>query len=337
MKIVLDAMGGDLAPEAPVHGAVRAARDFGIEMQLIGKPDVIQAELQKHDARGLVLSVIPTSQVIEMDEQPANAVKAKPDSSMAVGMRMLRRGETSAFVTMGNTGGGLAAALLHLGRIPGVKRPALGIEYPTRSERGFCFVLDIGANTDPRPEYMYQFALMGSRHAELVLGVPNPRVGILSNGEEEGKGNKLVIDSVPLLKKGPFNFIGNVEGKDVPLGTADVVVTDGFSGNVFLKASEGTVRLLYGAIKDGIRKYPLAKVGALLMKPALEAAARRMDYREYGGAILLGVEGVVVIGHGRSDALAVRNAIRLARRAVESNVVGAIRSGVQIDQTGEEN
>jgi glycerol-3-phosphate acyltransferase PlsX len=337
MQIVLDAMGGDFAPEAPVHGAVQAARDFDIEIQLVGKPDVIQAELQKHDTRGLSLPIVLASQVIEMDEHPANAVRAKPDSSMAVGMQMLRRGETSAFVTMGNTGGGLAAALLYLGRIPGIKRPAMGTEYPTRSEHRFCFVLDIGANTDCKPEYLYQFALMGSRHAELVLGIPNPRVGILSNGEEEGKGNKLVIDSVPLLRQGSFNFIGNVEGKDVPLGIADVVVTDGFSGNIFLKASEGVAKLVISAIKDGIQKYPLAKLGALLMKPALEAAVKQLDYREYGGAILLGVDGVVLIGHGRSDALAVRNAIRMARRAVESDVVGAIRSGVQTTEMSEEN
>jgi glycerol-3-phosphate acyltransferase PlsX len=337
MQIVLDAMGGDFAPEAPVHGAVQAARDFDIEIQLVGKPDVIQAELQKHDTRGLSLPIVPASQVIEMDEHPANAVRAKPDSSMAVGMQMLRRGEASAFVTMGNTGGGLAAALLYLGRIPGIKRPAMGTEYPTRSEHRFCFVLDIGANTDCKPEYLYQFALMGSRHAELVLGIPNPRVGILSNGEEEGKGNKLVIDSVPLLRQGSFNFIGNVEGKDVPLGIADVVVTDGFSGNIFLKASEGVAKLVIGAIQDGTQKYPLAKLGALLMKPALEAAVKQLDYREYGGAILLGVDGVVLIGHGRSDALAVRNAIRMARRAVESDVVGAIRSGVQTTEMSEEN
>ena len=327
MRMALDAMGGDHAPQATVHGAVWAARDFGLEVQLVGRPEDVQSELQKHDTRGLRLPIAPATQVIEMDEQGANAARAKPDSSMAVGMQMLRRGETEAFVTMGNTGGGLAAALLYLGRIPGVKRPAMATLYPTSTDVGFCTVLDIGANADCRPEYLYQFALMGSCYAELVLGIAHPRVAILSNGEEEGKGNKLVIDSLPLLKKAPVNFIGNVEGKDVPAGLADVVVTDGFTGNIFLKTSEGVARLLAGAVKSGIRhaQRPLVRLGALLMKPALEAAARKLDYREFGGATLLGVDGVVVIGHGRSDAYAVRNAMRRAAQAVEHDLVGATK------------
>jgi glycerol-3-phosphate acyltransferase PlsX len=328
-------MGGDNAPQATVHGAVWAARDLGFEVQLVGRPDVIQPELGERDVVGLLLPIIPASQVIEMDDQPATAVRARPDSSMAVGVQMLRRRETDAFVTMGNTGAGLAAALLHLGRIPGIKRPAVATLYPTSSDFGFCFVLDIGANTDCRPEYLYQFALMGSCYAEMVLGISNPRVAILSTGEEEGKGNKLVVDSLPLLKSGPFNFVGNVEGKDVPAGLADVVVTDGFSGNILIKTSEGVARLLVDTIKKGIKRYPLARPGALLMKPALQAAARKLDYREFGGATLLGVDGVVVIGHGRSDAYAVRNAIRRAAQAVEGDVVGAIKRGLKNTETGE--
>ena len=336
MRIALDAMGGDNAPQATVHGAVWAARDLGFEVQLVGRPDVIQAELGERDVGGLSLPIKPASQVIEMDDHPATAVRARPDSSMAVGVQMLGRGETDAFVTMGNTGAGLAAALLHLGRIPGIKRPAVATLYPTSSDFGFCYVLDIGANTDCRPEYLYQFALMGSYYAELVLGIPNPRVAILSNGEEEGKGNKLVVDSLPLLKSGPFNFVGNVEGKDVPAGLADVVVTDGFTGNIFIKTSEGVARLLIDVIKNGIKQYPLARPGALLMKPALQAAAKKLDYREFGGATLLGVDGMVVIGHGRSDAYAVRNAIRRAAQAVEGDVVGAIKRGLKNTETGEE-
>ena len=328
MNIALDVMGGDRAPQATVEGAVRAARDFGIPVQLVGKPDVIQAELGKHDTGGLSLPIFPASQVIEMADSPATAVRAKPNSSMVVIAKMLKRGETDAFVTMGNTGGALAASLFHIGRIPGIKRPANSTIFPTATERGFCFLLDVGANTDCKPEYLYQFALMGSIYAERVLGIPNPRVGIVSNGEEEGKGSVLVKETVPLLKRGPFNFIGNVEGRDVPAGKTDVVVTDGFTGNVLLKASEGVAKMIIGTIKEGIAKSVVVKVGALLTRPALEAAAKKLDYREFGGGALLGIDGVVIIGHGRSDSLAVRNAIRVARQAVESDMVGAIRRGL---------
>jgi len=328
LKIALDVMGGDYAPQATVHGGVWAARDFGLEVHLVGRPSVIQAELQKHDTRGLSLPIVPASQVVEMGEAPAAAVRAKPDSSMVVGVQHLKRNACDAFVTMGNTGGGLAAALLHLGRIPGIKRPAVATIYPTSTPRGYCVLLDIGANTDCKPDYLYQFALMGNLYADRVLGVNQPRVALLSNGEEEGKGNALVVAALPLLKQGPFKFIGNVEGKDVPAGLADVVVTDGFTGNVLLKASEGVARLLIDAIKDNIRKRPLARLGVLLVRPALRAAARRLDYREFGGAVLLGVNGPVIIGHGRSDAYAVRNAIHLASQMVEGNIVDSIKSGL---------
>ncbi|GAB4534457.1 MAG: phosphate acyltransferase PlsX [Anaerolineae bacterium] len=331
MKIVLDAMGGDHAPDVTIHGAVWAARDFDLEVQLVGRPEVIQSELARHNTSGLSLPVIPASETIDMDDHnPANAVRAKPDSSMVVGIQMLKRGETDAFVTAGHSGGALAAALLHLGRIRGVKRPAIATVYPTLSERGFCFLLDIGANADCKPEYLYQFALMGSAYAGRVLGIPNPRVAIVSNAEEEGKGNMLVQDTLPLLRKGPFNFVGNVEGKDIPAGLADVVVTDGFTGNVILKVSEGVATMLMNAIKSEIKARPLALVGAALARPAFKAVGALLDYREYGGGALLGVDGVVIIAHGRSDAYAVRNAIRAARRAVESNVLQAIRDGLEI-------
>jgi len=330
MKIVLDAMGGDRAPDVTIHGAVWAARDFDLEIQLVGRPEVIQTELSKHDTAGLNLPIVPASQIIDMDDQnPAKAVKANPDSSMVVGVQMLKRGETDAFVTAGHSGGALAAALLHLGRIRGVKRPAIATVYPTVSERGFCFLLDIGANADCRPEYLYQFALMGSAYTEHVLDVPNPRVAIVSNAEEEGKGNALVQDTLPLLRNSPFNFVGNVEGKDIPAGLADVVVTDGFTGNVILKVSEGVGKMLLDTIKSEIKARPLATVGAALAKPAFKAVGGMLDYREYGGGALLGVDGVVIIAHGRSDAYAMRNAIRAARRAVDSDIIDAIKSGLE--------
>jgi glycerol-3-phosphate acyltransferase PlsX len=331
MKIVLDAMGGDHAPDVTIHGAVWAARDFGLEVQLVGRPEVIRSELAKHNTLGLSLPITSASEIIDMDDHnPANAVKARPDSSMVVGIQMLRRGETNAFVTAGHSGGALAAALLHLGRIRGVKRPAIATVYPTLSERGFCFLLDIGANADCKPEHLYQFALMGSAYAEHVLGIPNPRVAIVSNAEEEGKGNMLVQDSLPLLRKGPFNFVGNVEGKDIPAGLADVVVTDGFTGNVILKVSEGVGKMLLDAIKSEIKARPLAVAGAALARPAFKAVGAMLDYREYGGGALLGVDGVVIIAHGRSDAYAVRNAIRAAHRAVESDIIEAIKDGLEV-------
>lgn len=330
MKIVLDAMGGDYAPEITVHGAVWAARDFDIEIQLVGRPEAIEAELKEHDTAGLKLPIVPASQTIDMDDHnPANAVKAKPDSSMVVGIQMLKRGETHAFVTAGHSGGALAAALLHLGRIRGVKRPAISTLYPCVSERGYCFLLDIGANADCKPEYLYQFALMGSAYAERVLDIPGPRVAIVSNAEEEGKGNMLVQDTLPLLRDGPFNFVGNVEGKDIPAGLADVVVTDGFTGNVVIKVSEGVAKMLMDAIKSEIKVRPLAVAGAALARSAFKAAGKMLDYREFGGGALLGVDGVVIIAHGRSDAYAVRNAIRVAHRAVKSDIIDAIRSGLE--------
>jgi glycerol-3-phosphate acyltransferase PlsX len=330
MKIVLDAMGGDYAPDVTVHGAVWAARDFGLEIPLVGRPEVIEAELQKHDSSGLSLPIIPASQVIEMDDHnPASTVKTKKDSSMVVGVQMIKRSQADAFVTMGNSGGALAASLLHVGRIPGIKRPAISTIFPSASKSGFCFLLDIGANADCKAEYLYQFALMGSAYAERVLGIPNPRVAIVSNGEEEGKGNLLVQDTLPLLRSGPFNFVGNAEGKDVLAGIADVVVTDGFTGNVILKTAEGVSKLLLDTIKAEIKARPLAVAGAALARPAFKAVSKRLDYREFGGAALLGIDGIVIIGHGRSDALAVRNAIRVAQQAVESRVIDAIKSGLE--------
>ena len=328
LRIALDVMGGDYAPQVTVHGGVWAARDFGLQVHLVGQPQVIQSELRQYDTRGLALPIVPASQVVGMDDAPAAAVRAKPDSSMVVGVQLLKHNACDAFVTLGNTGGGLAAALLHLGRIPGVKRPAVVTIYPTSTERGYCVLLDIGANADCKPDYLYQFALMGSLYAERVLGVSQPRVALLSNGEEEGKGNALVVAALPLLKRGPFKFVGNVEGKDVPAGLADVVVTDGFTGNVLLKTSEGIARLLIDSIKDNIHKRPLARLGAVLVRPALRAVAKRLDYREFGGAVLLGVNGPVIIGHGRSDAYAVRNAIHLASQTAESGIVSCIKDGL---------
>jgi len=328
MKIVVDAMGGDRAPAIVVDGSVQAAQDLGLEIILVGQRAAVEAELARHNTTGLGLTVHHASQVIEMDEHPAAAVKAKKDSSLVVGMELIKRQEADAFFTAGNSGGALAAALFRLGRIKGIKRPALSTIFPSQTPQGYCFVLDIGANADCRPEYLVQFALMGSAYAERVLGVPNPRVAIVSNGEEEGKGNELVQKTVPLLKAGNFNFVGNAEGKDIPWGHADVIVTDGFTGNVIIKLAEGVSKFLLEVLKTEITSSNVSKVGAMLAKPAFDQVKRRLDYREYGGAPLLGVDGVVIVGHGRSDAKAIRNGIRTAAQAVENGVLDAIKQGI---------
>lgn len=328
MRIAVDAMGGDHAPGVVVEGAVQAARALGLEIVLVGRQEVVHAELAKQDTAGLALTVHHASEVIDMDEHPAAAVRAKKDASMVVGMDLVRQHEADAFFTAGNSGGALAAALFRLGRLRGIQRPALSSIFPSQTPQGHALLLDIGVNADCKPEYLLQFAIMGSAYAERVLGVSNPRVAIVSNGEEEGKGNQLVQDTVPLLRASGLNFVGNAEGKDIPWGLADVVVTDGFTGNVIIKLAEGVVRFLLDTIREEITRSTVTKIGALLAKPAFNEVRRRLDYREYGGAPLLGVEGVVLIGHGRSDSLAIRNGIRMAAQTVENGVLDAIRQGM---------
>lgn len=325
-KIVLDAMGGDLAPKATVEGAIWAARELGVEVVLVGREDVVRAELDRLDGSRLPITVVHASQVIEMDDQPAAAVRAKSDSSLVVGMDLVRAGQADGFVSAGNSGGVLAAALFRLGRIPGVQRPALSTVYPTVNSREL--LLDVGANTDCKPEYLLQFAIMGAAHARLVLGVERPRVGIVSTGEEEGKGSTLSKEAYALIKSSNLNFVGNIDGKDIPLGLADVLVADGFTGNVVLKTSEGVAHLLLTVMKQEIKRSALGKAGALLVKGALKEMGRRMDYTEYGGAPLLGVAGVAIVAHGRSNARAIKNAIRLAQRSVENDLIAAIQEAI---------
>jgi glycerol-3-phosphate acyltransferase PlsX len=247
---------------------------------------------------------------------------------MVVAMDLIKRREADAFYTAGHSGGALAAALFRVGRIRGIKRPALSTVFPSNTSQGTCFLLDIGANAICKPEYLLQFAIMGSIYSERVLGVPNPRVAIVSNGEEEGKGNELVQETLPLLKASSLNFVGNAEGKDIVWGIADVIVTDGFTGNVVIKLAEGVSKFLLETLKEEIMARSMAKVGGALAKPAFDAVRRRLDYREYGGAPLLGVDGVVIVGHGRSDAYAIKNGIRLAAQTVENGVLDAIKQGI---------
>ena len=339
MKIAVDAMGSDRAPVPDVAGAVQAAKELGVEIILLGPQDIVRAELAKHDHAGAQITIVHAPEVVAMEEHTI-AVKSKKGSSMVIGMQMVRRGEADAFVSAGNSGAVMAAALFHLGRLKGILRPAISALYPT--VRGRCVVLDVGANTDCKPEYLVQFALMGRVYAERALGITQPRIGILSNGEEEGKGNILVRETYELLKRSGHNFVGNVEGKDVPLGLADVVVTDGFTGNVLVKLSEGLIMAIAKMIKRTLASGWRARLALVLMLPgvilllpgiallwpSVKRLITSLDPDEAGGAPLLGVRGPVIIGHGRSNAVAIRNAIRAAVRAVESDIVGAIRDGL---------
>jgi phosphate acyltransferase len=327
MNIALDVMGGDHGPAPIVAGAVEAARAYQITVSLVGQPDLIQPELAKHNTAGLNLPIVPASQVIEMSDKPANAVRTKPDSSMVVAARLVRSGEAQGFVTAGNTGGALAAGIFQVGRIAGVLRPALIAPFPTH--KGFCVILDVGANVDVKPEHLQQFAVMGNVYAQHVMGVSNPRVRILSNGEEEGKGSQLVVSAYKLLAETPgLNFRGNVESKEIVEGNADVVVTDGFTGNIFIKTAEATAKLVLQVMREELTASPITKLGALLAKPGLKRARSRMDDSEFGGAVLLGLAGMVVVAHGRSNATAIRHAIRVAKQGIEQNIQDKIHAAV---------
>lgn len=319
-------MGGDNAPSAVVEGALAAAREYGVEVMLVGPRDDVNRELAKHDSTGLSLPIVHAEEVVGMQEHAATALRQKRRSSIAVGIKLVHDGEADAFISAGNSGAAMASALFGLGRIEGIDRPAIGTVFPTVSSN--CFVIDAGANVDCKPEYLLQFAIMGSAYMERVMGVPNPRVALLSNGEEETKGNALVLGTIPLLRAAPINFVGNLEGKDIPNGAADVIVTDGFAGNVVIKLSEGLATALFDIIKTELSASLASKLAALVLKPAFRRVKRRLDYAEYGGAPLLGVEGVAIIAHGRSNALAIKNAVRVAKQAVDQKLVDAIKAGV---------
>ncbi|MBI2867724.1 MAG: phosphate acyltransferase PlsX [Chloroflexi bacterium] len=317
MTLALDAVGGDKAPCEPVKGAVDAARELGVHVALVGPSQVVEKELARLSTRGLALSVIDAPEVVEMGEHPSQALKQKRNSSIAVGTGLVKKGEASAFVSAGNTGAVVVYGLFTLGMMKDVERPALATLFSTL--KGRAMILDVGATAECKPAYLLQFAQLGSIYSELVLGVARPRVGLLNIGEEETKGTRLFVEAHQLLKQSALNFVGNVEGKEVLRGDADVVVTDGFTGNVATKVAEGLSEALFISIKQAVTRDLRAKLGALLIKPALMSVADQWDYRRVGGAPLLGVQGNVVVSHGRSDALAVKNALGLAKRAVQED------------------
>ena len=311
VRIAVDAMGGDRGPAEIVAGALDALGD-GIEIVLFGDPSL--------DTRGLELH--PTSGVIEMHEKPSEAVRAKRDSSLVAAVRAVAQGDADAVVSAGNTGAMLAAGLLELRRIPGVLRPAIAVPIP--AQRGPSVLLDAGANADARPEHLLQFATMGAVFAEEILEVTNPEVRLLSIGEEREKGNQLTLEAHELLAASDLNFVGNTEGRDLLVGAADVVVTDGFTGNVALKLLEGTIRTILEALRAEITATTAGKLGGLLIRPAARRLRHRLDPDTYGGAYLLGLRGLAVIAHGNSSRTAIANAIRLAARGAEHDVVGSL-------------
>lgn len=320
LTIALDALGGDHAPRPEVEGAIRAVRSFDIEVILVGQEDVVRRELDKHPGYGdLPIRVVHATERITMEDHPAKAARSKKDSSMHVGSRLVVSGEANGFVSAGNTGACMAIAKMVQGKIRGVDRPALSGVFPSLSGKPVV-VVDVGANVDCTPEMLAQFAVMGELYSRLVLRIERPRVGLLSIGEEEHKGNELTKAATPLLKALALNFIGNVEGRDLYSGTVDVIVCDGFVGNVALKVSEGLAEMVKGLLRESLEATITRKIGYVLSKAAYTDFRKRTDYAEYGGAALLGVKGVCIICHGRSDANAIKNAIRVAADFSSGNI-----------------
>lgn len=332
MRIAVDAMGGDNGPAVIVEGAVAAAREYGFEIALVGDKAAVERELDRSRGGGLPITVRHASQVVEMGETPSQALRRKRDSSMRVAAELVRDGEASAFISAGNTGAAMAIAMFVIGVLPGVDRPAIAVVLP--NAKGRTVLLDVGANVDPKPRHLLQFAVMGHVYAKDILGLAAPRVGLLSVGEEEGKGNELTREVFKALEASTLNFVGNVEGRDIYNGDVDVVVTDGFTGNVALKVSESLVDMLVSLIRDELSRDWRAKLGALLIRPAFRRFAKRVDYNELGGAPLLGINGACIISHGASPPRAIKNAIRVAAEWVKGNVNSHIRAALEAEHAG---
>lgn len=313
--IALDAMGGDYAPSEIIKGAIEAVKKDKLNILLVGNESVIRPHLSFYYPD---ISIVHAPEVIDFQEMPVKAIRQKPNSSIVVGIKLLKEGEVSAFVSAGATGAIVSASLFILGRIEGIERPALGLPYRTLS--GPAILLDIGANSDCRPEFLLQFAYLGKIYMQRVLNIPQPRIAILNIGEEEGKGNKLVRESFKLLKENEPYFIGNIEGKDIFAGKAEVIVTDGFTGNVLLKAGEGFGEAFLLSLYRFLRKDLKLGFLSLLFSPAIKSFKKQLDYNEYGGAPLLGVKGNVIIAHGRSKARAIRSALNLAQRMIDQGM-----------------
>jgi glycerol-3-phosphate acyltransferase PlsX len=319
VTIALDAMGGDHAPRAEVEGAILAARELGVRIQLVGVEATVRQELNRHRQRNLPIEIVNATEVITMTDSPSQAFRRKKDSSVHVAAKLVRDGKADALVSMGNTGAVMTVARFVLGTLRGVDRPALAATFPNMKEK-VTVILDVGANVDSKAAQIEQFAVMGEIYYRTIWGVKRPRVALLSIGEEEMKGNELTREASSLLKHTTLNFVGNVEGRDVFRGIVDVIVCDGFIGNVALKISEGLVEHIGGMLKKAIKSSLTSQLGYVLSKSAFDDFRRRTDYSEYGGAPLLGVRGITIIGHGRSNPIAIKNAIRVANELCRSRV-----------------
>ena len=336
MKIVVDAMGGDHAPAVVVEGAVLAAREYNTKIILTGLRERIQAELDKHDPdHTLPIEIVHAEQIVEMHDIPGKALRTKKKSSMKVGLDLVKQGVGAAFLSAGNTGAVLAYSTVILRPVKGVDRPAIAIQLPT--SKGISILLDAGANVDCKTNQLFQFGIMGHVFAEYILEKENPSVGLLSIGEEDGKGNEIVKETFQMLKNSHINFIGNLEGKEVYQGNADVIVCDGFTGNVALKISESLAEMIGSNLKLMFQSNWLSKLGYLLLKPKLVEFKKKVDYSETGGAPLLGVNGVVIIAHGSSSPKAIKNAINRAQELSEKNIIEHIKQDIELNLSDIEN
>lgn len=334
ITVALDAMGGDFAPQATVTGAIQAA-EAGYEVALVGDEAVLKAELATHEVVPSGIRIVHAPDAIDMHEQPSLATARRRGSSIYVGLELVKNGEAGAFVSNGNTGAVLALSLMVIGKLPGVDRPALAAVIPPRTG-GPTLILDVGANAESRPLQLVQWGAMGAEYMKVAFGVPDPKVGLLSIGEEPSKGSTLVVEANKALAQTSVNFVGNVEGGDIAHSDVDVIVTDGFTGNVVLKLIEGLATSILGSVRDAASESMRARVGGLLLMPSLRSIRQRFDYRQYGGAPLIGVNGIVLVGHGRSDAIAVANAIRSSATAAEFGARDAFAAAVvQVGQIGE--
>lgn len=322
MKIVVDAMGGDFAPQAVIEGVIQAVKEFDVKITLVGLEDQIRTELNKHNCSPDLFEIIHAPEVVGMDEPAKTPIRTKKQSSISVGINLLKKPGYDAFISAGNTGAVVAASTIFLGMLEGVERPAIGLVIPTLNK--FSFIIDVGANSEAKPEHLLQSSLMAKIYAREVLGIESPTIGLLNIGEEAGKGGGLAKEAYKLMDERLKNFAGNVEANEVYTGKTDCIVCDGFVGNVLLKVSEGLMECAQKLVKREVKKNIVAIAGALLLKLGLGDLKKLVDYSEYGGAPLLGVNGVVMIGHGRSSPKAIKNAIRATMREVEHDILSAM-------------
>lgn len=328
MRIIVDAMGGDKGPVETVKGSIDAVKEYGIDIILVGKKDIIEGELRKYNYPLEKIDILNADDIITNEDDPAIAIRRKKDSSMVVGCKALADGLGDGFISAGSTGALLASGLFIVKRIDGIDRAALTVLYPTL--KGVSLLVDAGANVDCKPEYLNQFAMMGSIYLEKVIGINSPSIGLVNIGAEKGKGNSLTKETYDLLEETNLNFIGNVEARELPYGTVDVIVADGFVGNIILKLTEGMAMSIFSILKDEFTKNLKTKTGALLLKPELKNIKGRLDYREYGGAPLLGTKKPIVKAHGSSDAYAIKNGINQLRKFIEKDVIKIIEENINL-------